>query len=133
MNAIAGPLAQRLLTALFAVAVSLPNGWCCAGESPLSDGRMPATAEKGGCCASHVRESRDGRPDRPHRPVADDCCCSHDAVVPAVERTLPHVNFIGIAAAPEALIAAADFVDAAALLFAAESPPHRILHCVWRC
>jgi hypothetical protein len=126
-------LIAKLLTAALAVLLALPTGWCCTVAGAVKAGETHAgRAERtGGCCGSkHRSESSHHAPSDRQTPAAK-CCCDHDALRPADGPLLDDGAAAPVAELvmppPSVALVASDVKDVP------ERPPHRLLHCVWRC
>jgi len=112
-----------------ATLLALPPGWCCG---TLQHDTAEAAPTKTECCQHSAPEQpRDGLPVTP----GVDCCCSHEATIPAkaveVAET-PTVALFAIRDLGDLDLGAVRHCDSAALLLD-PGPKLHVLQCVWLC
>ncbi len=127
-------MALRFLAILCCVNLALPPGWCRI-VCPVRVG-SPVAAKHGGCCElCGCKDSEKPSPVTPEPTFPQRCCCYElDWLKPpppvSTEVDLGPVVFVTFA---DAFRAAPRLWLRPDLAIPVPSPPHRILHCVWRC
>ena len=126
---------SRLFTAALALLLAgnlvLPPRWCCVMAAPDVESAAAASCSTAGC--PHCKQSPERKSrSLPCRDSSGECCIGKPAVAPSHDTPLP----IDLAAGPAWIMADAMLAIAvvpATVVAAFESPPARVLQCVWRC
>lgn len=123
------PFLSKSVVLSIATLLALPPGWCCGMFQHVKADTAP---EKTECCQHPGPEKPSDN--LPATPKAE-CCCSHEAAIPAkaVEPTdTPSVVLFAVPNLGDLYFGLERTCDSVVLLFD-PGPKLHILKCVWRC